>query len=122
VSFAAGLIEAAVYATVERQPVMLIASDLPFPVPLHTIRPVDEIFAAAFLLCPTPSGKSVMRWEIELEPRRTATAFPEGLPESLRSNPAARCLPLLAVLARRRAETVVLEYSDDTDLVVQCEP
>jgi hypothetical protein len=122
VSFAAGLIEAAVYATVERQPVMLIASDLPFPVPLHTIRPVDEIFAAAFLLCPTPSGKSVMRWEIELEPRRTATGFPEGLPERLRSNPAARCLPLLAVLARRRAETVVLEYSDDTDLVVQCEP
>ncbi|MGZ8422544.1 MAG: beta-ketoacyl synthase chain length factor [Nitrospira sp.] len=122
VSFAAGLIEAAAYATVERQAVMLIASDIPFPAPLHTIRPVEESFAAALLLSPTAPAGSFMRWEINLEPHRTATAFPAGLPESLRSNPAARCLPLLAVWAKRRAETVALEYSDAADLVVLCEP
>ena len=122
VSFAAGLIEAAAYATVERQPVMLIASDLPFPAPLHTIRPVEESFAAALLLSPTATGRTFMRWEIHLEPHRTITAFPEGMPEDLCSNPAARCLPLLAVLAGRTAETVILEYSDDSDLVVLCEP
>lgn len=122
VSFAAGLIEAATYATVERQPVMLIASDLPYPAPLHGIRPVEESFAAALLMTPTAHVGSLMGWEISLQPHRTITAFPEGLPESLRSNPAARCLPLLAVLARGTAETVVFEYSDDTDLVVLCEP
>ena len=56
VSFAAGLIEAAAFATVERQPVMLIASDVPFPAPLHTIRPVEESFAAALLLIPHGPG------------------------------------------------------------------
>lgn len=122
VSFAAGLIEAAAYATVERQPVMLIASDIPFPAPLHTIRPVEESFAAALLLSPTAPVGSCMRWEITLEPHRTPTALPDGLPESLRSNPAARCLPLLAVWAKRTDETVVLEYSDTNDLVVLCEP
>ncbi len=122
VSFAAGLIEAAAYAAVEHQSVMLIASDIPFPGPLHAIRPVEESFAAALLLSPAPPAGSFMRWEITLEPHGTATALPDGLPESLRSNPAARCLPLLAVWATRTAQTVVLEYSDDTDLVVSCEP
>ena len=122
VSFAAGLIEAAAYATVERQPVMLIASDIPFPAPLHTIRPVEESFAAALLLTPTAPVGPFMQWEITLEPHGTVSAFPDGLPESLRSNPAARCLPLLAVWATRAAETVVLEYSDASDLRVVCEP
>ena len=70
VSFAAGLFEAAAYATVEHQPVMLIASDLPFPAPLHAIRPVEESFAAALLMTPTARVGSVMRWEISLEPYR----------------------------------------------------
>ncbi len=122
VSFAAGLMEAAAYATVEHQPVMLIAFDLPFPAPLYAIRPVEDSFAAALLFSPTATGRAFMRWEINLQPHRAATAFPVELPESLRSNPAARCLPLLTVLARRTAETVALEYSDDNDLVVSCEP
>ena len=93
VSFAAGLIEAAAFATVERQPVMLIASDVPFPAPLHTIRPVEESFAAALLLSPTAPAGSFMRLEVTLEPRGAVTTWPEKLPKSLRSNPAARCLP-----------------------------
>jgi DNA-binding IclR family transcriptional regulator len=63
-----------------------------------------------------------MRWEIQFKPHGAITAFPTGLPESLRSNPAARGLPLLAALANRTDETVSLEYSDETDLVVLCEP
>lgn len=122
VSFAAGLLEAAAYAAVEQQPVMLIASDIPFPAPLHAIRPVKESFAAALLMSPNAPAASGMRWEINLEPRRTATAFPHWLPEGLRSNPAARCLPLLAVLARPMVATVTLEYSDHSDLVILCEP
>lgn len=118
VSFAAGLIEAAAYATVERQPVMVIASDLPFPDPLHRIRPVEDSFAAALLLAPSATAGALMRWEIDLKPHGTVTAFPQGLPASLRSNPAARCLPLLTRLANGNHETVVLDYSDEQDLVV----
>ena len=122
VSFAAGLLEAAAYATVERQPVMVIASDLPFPDPLHSIRQVEESFAAAVLLSVDDAGGCLMRWKIDLKPRQTATAFPQGLPDRFRSNPAARCLPLLTRLAKSHGETVILDYSDDQDLVVQCEP
>ena len=122
VSFAAGLIEAVSYVTAEHQPVMLIACDLPFPIPLHSIRPVEQSFAAALLITPTARTASLMRWEISLEPHRTVTTFPDGLPDSLRNNPAARCLPLFAVLARQAAETVSLEYSDEIDLVVSCTP
>lgn len=121
-SFAAGLLEAAAYATVEDQPVMLIASDIPFPMPLHRIRPVEESFAAALLLVPTDALPVLARWKITLEPHQTITGFPDGMPDCLRSNPAARCLPLLANMARRTSEAVRLEYTEDHDLVVACNP
>ena len=122
VSFAAGLLEAAAYATVERCPVMLVASDLPFPDPLHGIRPVGESFAAALLMAPTSHPKALMRCDIGLAAPRTVTPFPAAMPASLRSNPAARSLPLLALLARQVADTVHLEYTDETDLVINCVP
>jgi len=122
VSFAAGLLEAATYTTVERCPVMLVASDLPFPRPLYGIRPVEESFAAALLMTPTSHPDSCMRCEIALAPHQAITAFPATIPESLRSNPAARSLPLLALLARQAADTVRLEYTDESDLVIDCKP
>ena len=121
-SFAAGLLEAAAQTIVGHQPVMLIASDLPFPVPLLAFRPVEHSFAAAILMTPAADRTSLMRWGIRLEPCQSPTAAPTGLPDSLHSNPAARCLPLLAVLARGKAETVSLDYLDDRSLVISCEP
>ena len=122
-SFAAGLLEAAAQTIVEHQPVMLIASDLPFPVPLHVFRPVEHSFAAAILMTPSAAKTSLMRWDIGFEPSRPATSYPEELPRSLYSNPAARCLPLLATLARGKTETVSLDYlDDDRSLVISCEP
>jgi hypothetical protein len=122
VSFAAGLIEAACFAAVEQQPVMLIASDLPFPSPLHTIRPVEQSFAAALLMTPTGGQAPLMRWQIGFDVPRTATPFPDGLPDSLHSNAAARCLPLLAMLARNRMDSITLHYSDSSSLIVTGEP
>ncbi|MCC2643326.1 MAG: uncharacterized protein K0S45_3739 [Nitrospira sp.] len=121
VSFAAGLLEAACFAVVEQQPVMLIASDLPFPSPLHTIRPVEQSFAAALLMTSTAGRAPLVRWQIGLDARSPATPFPAGLPGSLRSNPAARCLPLLATLAENRMDRITLDYSDSSSLMVTCE-
>ncbi len=121
-SFAAGLLEAATYATVEQAPVMLVASDLPFPPPLHDIRPVAESFAVAILMAPENRPGALMRCEIGLAPHQRVTAFPDAIPAGLRSNPAARSLPLLAVLARRCDDSVRLDYTDETDLVVHCRP
>ena len=120
-SFAGGLMEAAVQVTVEGQPVMLIASDLPFPAPLHVVRPVDHSFAVALLLTPGAMGKPLMRWRLSLEPRRVPTGQPAVIDAGLANNPAARCLPLLEVLARGRSQTVSLDYLDPMSLIVSCE-
>jgi hypothetical protein len=121
VSFAGGLMEAAVQVTVEGQPVMLIASDLPFPAPLHVVRPVDHSFAVALLLTLGAMGKPLMRWRLSLEPRRVPTGQPAGIDAGLANNPAACCLPLLAVLACGRSQTVSLDYLDPMSLIVSCE-
>ena len=121
-SFTAGLLEAVVHATVEHQSVLLITSDLPFPDPLHALRPVEHSFAAAFLLTPVAGRVPLMRWHIRLDPCGTATVGPSELPDSLLSNPAARCLPLLAVLAQRTTETVFLDYFGGTTVAVSCQP
>jgi hypothetical protein len=121
VSFAGGLVEAAVQATVERQPVMLIASDLPFPTPLYAVRPVDHSFAVALLLTQDAMGEPLTRWRLSLEPHRVPTAQPGAIDASVLNNPAARCLPLLEVLACGRPRTVSLDYLDPMSLIVSCE-
>ena len=119
-SFAAGLLEAAVQATVEGQPVMIIASDLPFPDPLHAARPVSHSFAVALLLTPEAIGTPLMRWQVTLESHHVPTSQPAGIHESLHNNPAARCLPLLAALAGGGPQTVALDYLDPMSLIVAC--
>lgn len=124
-SFAAGLLEAASQATVEALPVLLMAFDLPMPPPLHALRPVAQGFAAAFLLTPAPTDRSLARWDIELDAagaQGPPTAMPALLPEGLRDNPAARCLPLLQALAGdgARAATVRVDYLDGRCLAVHC--
>jgi hypothetical protein len=120
-SFAAGLVEAAIQVTVERRPVMLIALDVPFPHPLHAVRPVTHPFAAAMLLTCGEMDAPLMRWAVTLESRRPATNRPAEMDGSLDDNPAARCLPLLAVLARTTSEIVCLDYLDSMSLTVSCE-
>lgn len=136
-SFAAGLLDAASQIVVDRQPVLLIAFDLPFPSPLAAVHCVDNGFAAAILMAPDQapccfSRQALARWKIELRPGGTPTPPPPELADSLRSNPAARCLPLLAMLAKQQAipvagcvaanfaaQSVCLEYLDDHVLVIE---
>jgi hypothetical protein len=119
-SFAAGLLDAAAQVAVERRAVMLVASDIPFPAPLHAVRPVTHRFAVALVLTPETTATPLMRWDITLEPRRAVTGQPAGIVESVYDNPAARCLPLLAALASGRSEAVCLAYLDSMSLVVSC--
>ena len=123
-SFAAGLLEAAVQAAVEDRAVALIAYDLSYPEPLHSVRPLAPLFGAAFVLVPSQTRQATARLEIELRPRAGELSSMAVLPlESLRhASPAARSLPLLAALARGAAETVTLEYISDLMLKVAVEP
>ncbi|MGH8757997.1 MAG: beta-ketoacyl synthase chain length factor [Burkholderiales bacterium] len=111
-SFAAGLIEAATQIGVTGDAVLLIAYDLPYPEPLRSARPVSALFGAALLLTRDRDSRSIAGLELALsrDRGRTSRLDDAGLESLRRENPGARGLPLLAALARRRPDDVVLEY------------
>jgi hypothetical protein len=123
-SFAAGLLEAAVEATVDGCPILLIAYDSPHTPPVHATRPICAVFGVGLVLRPSAGACSLARLNIEIrrdadEPARMEQ---EALETLRKGNPAARSLPLLAALARRAEERIVLEYVGDNRLVVTAAP
>jgi Beta-ketoacyl synthase, N-terminal domain len=105
-SFCAGLLEAAVQCHATQAPVLLVACDVPYPEPLHAVRPVADVFALALLL--RPGGGRGLRVQCVADAPATACAD-AGLEDLRRTIPAARALPLLHALAGSTAARVVLE-------------
>ena len=108
-SFAAGLLEAAAQCGTSQSPVLLVACDMPYPAPLHALRPLPDVFACALLLL--PRGRAAA-WPLGLSPAaharptRCGSAELDALCEAI---PAARALPLLQAIARNEPTTVVLD-------------
>lgn len=122
-SFAAGLLEAAVQAIAGGKAVMLVAYDVPYPSPLAEARPIGPAFGVAMALSPTPSPASFARLELELTTDQPLSQNTEPALEALRrTTPAARSLPLLAVLAGNGTTAVTLEYLPDLALSVSTTP
>jgi hypothetical protein len=118
-SFSAGLLEAAAQIRETGEPVLLVAYDSDYPEPLRALRPVPDAFATALVLAPTPSATSLAQLELHLSDEPAST-LAEPAFELLRNTiPAARCLPLLQILARERSGNCALDYLDDLRLCVQ---
>ncbi len=100
-SFAIGLLDAAAQATAENRAVTLIAYDLPYPGPLHAVRPIGASFGVALVLTPERTERSLAELGIRLrQDGATGTALRDaGLEALRRGNPAARSLPLLGAIA-----------------------
>ncbi|MBL8342469.1 MAG: beta-ketoacyl synthase chain length factor [Rubrivivax sp.] len=114
-SFGAGLLEAAVQCTQRAAPLLLVASDQPYPEPLHALRPLPDLFAAALVLWPQAPPAAGWSRCITLQPGAGTVATPcehAGLEAVRRGIPAARALPLLAALARPGAAEVVIEAAE----------
>jgi hypothetical protein len=122
-SFGAGLLDAAAEAAVDGQIVGLVAYDLPYPEPLHTVRPIGAVFAVALVLAPRPTDLSLAALDVTIT--RTGggtTRLAEPL-EALRlGTPSARSLPLLVALARGEATTVGLDYLKECEIAVAVAP
>ncbi|MGQ0618697.1 MAG: beta-ketoacyl synthase chain length factor [Panacagrimonas sp.] len=117
-SYAAGLLEAASLVRAEDCRVLLVAYDVPAPVPLRDRRGISTAFGVAMVL-----GSRCTRTCIAgLEPALASadeTSMEEAALESLRlSNPAGRALPLLERLARRREGRVVLPAAGARSLAI----
>lgn len=98
-SAAAGLLEAMTQCVAAQSAVLLVAADMPYPEPLHALRPLADTFAMALLL--VPQGQpAIAALRLELGDQHAATACTNSAMEHLRASiPAARALPLLAALA-----------------------
>ncbi|MDE2157483.1 MAG: beta-ketoacyl synthase chain length factor, partial [Burkholderiales bacterium] len=117
-SFGVGLLEAAVQCAAARAPVLLVACDLPYPEPLHALRPVADVFATALLL--VPAGGRGLRLTVGAEGAASRCAD-AGL-EALRLGiPAARALPLLRALAANAAATLHIEGQPGWGLALELE-
>jgi Beta-ketoacyl synthase, N-terminal domain len=121
-SFAAGLLEALAQVAVERTSVLLIAYDAGYPEPLRGVRPIPDALGVALVLSPAGGPASLARLEASWS-ASAAEHMADAALEALRvSIPAARSLPLLALLARQMPGRVVLEWLDSTPLSVEVEP
>jgi lambda repressor-like predicted transcriptional regulator len=105
-SFAAGLLEAYAQCLSLQAPVLLVACDVPYPEPMHALRPVADVFALALVLA--PAGGRALRLQLGGEECATR-CDDEALDEVRRQIPAARALPLLQALARDAPMSLVLQ-------------
>ncbi|ODU10679.1 MAG: 3-oxoacyl-ACP synthase [Rubrivivax sp. SCN 71-131] len=105
-SFAAGLLEAAVQCVHGQAPILLVACDVPYPEPLHGVRPLPDSFALALVLVPQGGRALTLALAGEAAPTRCADAGLEALRTQI---PAARALPLLQALAGPAAAEIVIE-------------
>jgi len=120
-SFCAGLLEAAALCGASGSAVLLVACDMPYPAPLHALRPLPAVFACALLLAPSDHPAA---WPLALSLDACAKPTPcdtAELDALRRSIPAARGLPLLQALARNESRTLVLD-GDGLDLTLHVTP
>ena len=116
VSFAAGLLEAAIEVSTGSRAVLLVAADLPFPPELASFGVTGEAFACALLLLGEGSDGTHGTIEVSL---RTNAASVSGVEDRgavaahFAGNSAAAALPLLACVARATAAGSTLPYLDD---------
>jgi Beta-ketoacyl synthase, N-terminal domain len=121
-SFAMGLLEAGVQVVAGGRPVLLVAYDLPYPDPLDGVRRIDASFGVAFVLSPAPSDCALAVLWLRVSGCGDASrCLDQGLEMLRGGNPAARSLPLLAMLAAGGGGNVRLDLSHGT-LDVKVEP
>lgn len=131
-SFGAGLLEAMAQVATSGAPVLLVAGDSEYPVPLHAKRPIQDTSAIALVLAPTPGPQALA--ELRL-PCRGALA--DGTPDALDSivanagpdlaasaleMPPLRGLPLLAALLPGAPRRIAIDHLPPQVLHIEVHP
>jgi hypothetical protein len=123
-SFVTGLIEAVALVQAHDGDVLLVAYDAVAPPPLFATRPLALSAGVALVLTRTPHAGEAPLARIELELAAAGeSACANAALEPLRvGNPALRALPLLELLAARRAGSVALRLAGEACITVACAP
>ena len=119
-TLAAGLLEAAVEATSEGEPVLLCAYDIAAKGPLAEVAPSASPFGVAFVLGAARTPKTLATLSLRLV---VDGAIDEEIPSSLAAiaaNPMAmQSIPFLVALAKRSARSVDVRAGDGNALRVE---
>lgn len=120
-SFAAGLLEAMSFVSVENEAVLLVAYDTALPEPLDTFGISHEHFATALVLAPEGEA-GIATLALANDATENETSLPEGLSDLRQANPAAEVLPLLQALATETETIVAPAYFGNDKLPLQVTP
>lgn len=119
-TFAAGLLEAAVQASVEDQPVLLVVHDEPGSGPLGEVMAVEQAFACALVLSPHATDHAVARLRLAPDAAPANDSMPRQPHATMlaNGNPAARGLALLEALATHTQTHLTLTAAPHLGLAI----
>jgi hypothetical protein len=124
-SFGAGLLAALAQLPGLDAPVLLVATDTPYPEPLNATRPLPDTMGVGLVLAGGQVAGATARLRARVLPvaeAGPATRCRDAALEDLRESiPAARALPLLEAIARRQPARVVLPASPHLALELELE-
>jgi len=120
-SFTAGLLEAAAQVVTDHDAVLLLSFDLPYPQPMHPLRPIYGTLGIAVLLAREQGPQAMARLDLDLvtQPLPPTPCADAELERLRANNPAGRALPLLVAVAAGVPAEVNLEYVAQNTLRVR---
>jgi hypothetical protein len=118
-SFAVGLAEAWGCVQVDGCDTLLVAFDLPPPAPLYEKRPIEQPAAIALVLTQRRTSNTVGSLHCEWVQTAPTACASEPLERLRQNNPAARGLPLLALIAQGKEGSVVLPLGENAGLAIE---
>ena len=118
-TFAAGLLEAVTQAISNGKPCLLLAYDTGFPEPLQSLRPIPTAMGVGLVINPHQTDAARALLKLNLSDAPATHMLRDDMEQLRQSIPAARSLPLLALLAQAHSGAVVLEYLDNLRLGIE---
>ena len=118
-SFSAGLLEAAVMTVVDGFDSLLVAYDVPAPTLLQPKRAIFNAVSTALTLCRARPPRPCARLQLRRDHTPITTLQDPALENLRRSNPAARALPLLRLLALETSGVVAVEDAGGGSLRIE---
>jgi hypothetical protein len=122
-SFAAGLLEAAAQCAADRQAVLLAGYDIPAVGPLSSVTTSRGLLAAALVVAPARTERTVAAFEWSLvSGAAQPAAVQTDAARALNANAMADALPLFEALARGGAESLSMPLSATLSLQLRLAP
>jgi hypothetical protein len=118
-TFAAALLETAAQVQSSGQSCLLVAFDSAYPEPLYSLRPIPYPFGIAMVLSPQATQSTKASLTIALTEAETLPIDDLELEKLRATIPTARALPLLQQLARAQSGSVVIEYLNTPNLIIE---